>query len=52
MPNLEKCQLITNEEYCMLNNPKFVGQTKINNNGVYYMVWEIDGKYYKTKNIL
>jgi hypothetical protein len=49
---LEDCILITNEEYSELDSPKFAGQTRVDTEGWYYMVWECQGKYYKTHNKL
>jgi hypothetical protein len=48
---LDQCKLITSEEYCALINPKFIGQTRVTNN-VYYMMWESEGVFYKTRNKL
>jgi hypothetical protein len=47
---LKDCKLITIEEYCELESPKFMGQTTVNTDGVYWMAWECDGILYKTKN--
>ncbi len=47
---LEDCKLITNEEYLLLKNPKFMGQTPLDENEGYYMVWEDEGVLYKTYN--
>jgi len=50
--NLDDCKLITAVEYCKLTNTEFVGQTRVDENMVYYMCWRSEGKLYKTKNIL
>lgn len=47
---LDQCQLITSSEYNALKDPKFIGQTGVNNDGEYFMCWESDGVSYKTKN--
>lgn len=52
MPKLEDCILITSTEYCQLSNPIFIGQTRLDRNNQYYMIWENDGLYYKTLNTL
>lgn len=49
---LEDCILISNEEYLLLENPKFKGQTRLDSNNQYYMIWESNGKLYKTHNKL
>lgn len=49
---LEDCTLITNKEYCSLVNPIFKGQTRCDDNNMYYMIWEDDGVLYKTHNKL
>ena len=50
--NLDECKLITSEEYCKLNDPEFVGQTRVDENDMYYMVWKSEGVLYKTHNCL
>jgi hypothetical protein len=52
MPNLNECKLITAGEYLGLNSPEFIGQTRADNNGTYYMVWKENGILYKTCNQL
>lgn len=47
---LEDCKLISNKQYMDLKNPKFKGQTIVNSEGCYYMIWESDGILYKTYN--
>lgn len=47
---LEECKLITSEEYLLLKNPQFRGQTRVDENGMYYMIWESEGILYKTHN--
>jgi len=50
--NLDSCKLITGAEYCKLNEPIFMGQTRADKHGMYYMVWFADKVLYKTKNYL
>ena len=50
MIKLEDCTLITNAEYDALKDPIFKGQTRLDKDGWYYMVWESENKLYKTKN--
>ena len=50
--NLNECKLITAEEYCNLVDPEFVGQTRVDENDMYYMVWKSGGELYKTHNCL
>ncbi len=52
MKALEHYTTITSEEYMDLVNPKFVGQTRLDENNMYYMCWESEGKLYKTHNKL
>jgi len=52
MPKLEECILISNTEYCELINPTFIGQTRLDENNMYHMIWEQNGVYYKTHNKL
>lgn len=47
---LEDCKLITAKEYLELKNPIFEGQTGVNKDGYYYMVWSDNGVMYKTYN--
>lgn len=47
---LEDCKLISNMGYLDLVDPLFVGQTRADNNGQYYMVWLSKGVLYKTLN--
>lgn len=47
---LEDCTLITNIEYMDLVDPRFEGQTKVNHQGEYYMIFSSEGKFYKTSN--
>jgi len=49
---LEDCKLITSSEYLLLENPIFKGQTRLNENNQYYMIWESNGVLYKTLNTL
>lgn len=50
MIQLKDCKLITSDEYMKLNSPVFQGQTKPNQEGIYYMVFECEGQLYKTQN--
>jgi len=55
MVKLEDCKLITNEEYNVLADSfetEFVGQTRMDENNMYYMCWRINGALYKTHNTL
>jgi hypothetical protein len=52
MPSLFDCVKITNLEYLSLVNPQFVGQTRANHKGEYYMVWLSEGVHYSTFNQL
>jgi hypothetical protein len=49
---LEDCKLITNQEYALLKEPKFKGQTHLDKDNMYYMIWESEGVLYKTHNKL
>lgn len=49
---LEDFKLITNEEYSKLVDPKFEGQTRCDENNMYYMCWSSEGVLYKTHNKL
>ena len=49
---LEDCVLITNDEYCKLKDPKFIGQTSLDKDNMFWMVWEVEGVLYKTHNKL
>lgn len=40
------------EFYSTLENPQFVGQSKVNSEGYYYMVFEEKGVYYSFKHKL
>jgi hypothetical protein len=51
-PSLDECKIITSVEYCELVNPIFQGQTRCDENNMYYMCWESEGKLYKTHNKL
>jgi hypothetical protein len=48
MVELEECKLITGL-YCKLDNPEFVGQTRLMEDGFYYMVWRVMKNYIKPK---
>ena len=49
---LEDCKLITTKEYIDLTNPEFKGQTSLDDNCMYYMIFESNGILYKTHNKL
>lgn len=49
---LSDCKLITNDEYCNLISPQFIGQSRLDENNMYYMIWESEGVMYKTHNKL
>jgi hypothetical protein len=49
---LEDCIEQTSAFYLTLENPKFVGQTRCDENNEYWMVFEADGKHYKFKHKL
>jgi len=49
---LDDCELITSLQYCELENPEFIGQTKLQQDNTYYMIWKCNNKLYKTKNTL
>jgi hypothetical protein len=51
-PNLKDCKLITASEYVALKDPYFVGQTRLMEDGYYYMVFLSEGVHYKTRNKL
>lgn len=46
------CIVITNAEWLKLTDPEYVGQTKLDSNDMYYMVWTHEGKNYATHNKL
>jgi hypothetical protein len=50
--NAEEYILITNAEYYELDNPEFIGQTRVDENNMYYMFWKSNGVLYKTHNKL
>ena len=41
---------ITAKEYLDLENPEFVGQTRLNSDNQYRMYWKCNEKFYFTKN--
>ena len=47
---LDQCILITTKEYCELEKPEFVGQTRLDENQMYYTVWKVGETYYKVYN--
>ncbi len=50
--NLDDCTEITALEYMELENPQFRGQTRLDKDNGYTMVWECQGKMYKTYQTL
>ena len=50
--DLSKCKLITANEYCQLSNTEFLGQTRLDENNQFYMVWSCNGIMYKTLSTL
>lgn len=48
--NLQLPILISAKEYMELENPEFVGQTRLNKNGEYEMHWKLGDKLYYTVN--
>lgn len=50
MIQLKDCKLITSDEYMKLDSPVFQGQTKPNQEGIYYMVFKCEDQLYKTQN--
>ena len=49
---LEKAKEIPVRDYIKLENPIFKGQTSVDNNLKYWMVFESNGVLYKTHNTL
>jgi hypothetical protein len=49
---LEQSKEITSEEYMSLSNPIFKGQTRLDNNNMYWMVFEDNGVLYKIHSTL
>ena len=51
--SLNDCTLITSDALAKLSeSPEFVGQTRMDQDSKYWMVWKVDGKLYKTHNQL
>jgi hypothetical protein len=48
---LEDYELITSDQYDLLVDPQFEGQTRVVDN-IYYMCWSSNGKLYKTQSKL
>lgn len=40
------------ELYKLSDTPEFIGQSGVNDNGEYSMIWSINGKEYQTNNTL
>jgi hypothetical protein len=49
---LENCKEITSTEYCELPNPIFKGQTRVDENNMYWTVFEDNEILYKIHNKL
>jgi len=50
---LDDCKEISSVEYCELSGrPEFVGQTRLTDDNVYWMVFRHEGILYKTKHKL
>ncbi len=49
---LEQAVQISSKEYMNLNNPIFKGQTSVDDDFMYWMVFENDGVLYKIHNTL
>lgn len=49
---LQDCIEITSAEYINLQNPVFIGQTKLDHNNMYWMVFEDNNIMYKIHNTL
>ena len=55
MINLNECREITIQEYCDITNSrdlKFEGQTRVNSQGIYWVVWSYNDELYKVKDSL
>ena len=50
--NHQIAKLITAGEYLALDNPEFVGQTRVNEQGQYKMYWKVGNNNYFTENTL
>jgi hypothetical protein len=49
---LEEAIQIPLGDYLNLKNPIFKGQTSVDENNKYWMIWEDEGILYKTQNTL
>ena len=49
---LEDCKQITSKQYLELIDPEFKGQTRVDNNGYYWMIFESNGVLYSIHNKL
>ena len=50
---LEDCKEITTTQYCALpGTPEFVGQSKVDNNNMYWMISKSENVLYKTHHKL
>lgn len=49
---ISEATLISNEQYCKLLSPKFMGQTRLHANKQYKMYWQQDDILYYTVNDL
>jgi len=53
LPTLDDCKEITIEEYNKLpGTPKFIGQTLLNKENMYWMTFKSEGILYKIENKL
>lgn len=52
MVKLEECVEITTTQYVELKDPQFIGQTRVNADGDYWMVSEDNNITYKVKHNL
>ena len=50
--NLKDCKQITSEQYLELIDPEFKGQTRVDDNGYYWMIFESNGILYSIHNRL
>jgi hypothetical protein len=47
---MKNARLISSSQYMTLDNPEFVGQTRVNCQGEYRMYWKVGNKTYYTCN--
>lgn len=46
---LENCKEISQEQYLSLANPVFEGQSRVDSEGYYWMVFSSNGEFYSVK---